>query len=164
LLTTTLTNNGNSNISISNVTFTGAGFSGSGVTSGMMLGPGQAAVLTVTFLPAASGLVNGNVAIASSATGSPTNVSLSGTGASVGAHSVALSWDASVSSGVVGYFVYRGNVSGGPYTKLNPAADASLNFTDPSVTSGQTYFYVVTAVDGNNDESGLSSEVSAQIP
>jgi hypothetical protein len=164
LLTTTLINNGNSNISISNVTFTGAGFSGSGVSSGMMLGPGQAAVLTVTFLPAASGLVNGNVAIASSATGSPTNVSLSGTGASVGAHSVALSWDASVSSGVVGYFVYRGNVSGGPYTKLNPAADASLNFTDPSVTSGQTYFYVVTAVDGSNDESGLSSEVSAQIP
>jgi uncharacterized protein (DUF58 family) len=164
LLTTTLINNGNSNISISNVTFSGAGFSGIGVTSGMMLGPGQAAVLTVTFLPAASGVVNGNVAIASNATGSPTNVSLSGTGASVGAHSVALSWDASVSSGVVGYFVYRGNVSGGPYTRLNLSADASLDFTDPSVTSGQTYFYVVTAVDGNNDESGLSSEVSAQIP
>lgn len=82
----------------------------------------------------------------------------------MGAHSVALSWDASVSSGVVGYFVYRGNVSGGPYTRLNLSADASLNFTDPSVTSGQTYFYVVTAVDGNNYESGLSSEVSAQIP
>lgn len=164
IMSTTLTNNGNTTINISSVTVTGAGFSGSGVTSGLMLTPNQSALLTVTFAPTTAGSVNGNVAIASNATGSPTNVSLTGTGVSVGSHSVALTWDASVSSGVTGYFVYRGNVTGGPYTKQNLAADPNLAFTDPTVTSGQTYFYVVTAVDGSGVESSFSPEASALIP
>ena len=163
-LTTTLKNNGNSNVTISSVTFTGAGFSGSGVSSGLILTPNQTAVLTVTFAPATVGPVSGNVSISSNATGSPTTVSLTGTGVSASSHSVALAWDASASTGVVGYFVYRGTVSGGPYTKQNLSADTILAFTDSGLISGQTYFYVVTAVDGSNVESGFSSQVSAAIP
>ncbi len=163
-LTTTLKNNGNSNVTISSVIFTGAGFSGSGVTSGLILTPNQTAVLTVTFAPTTAGTVNGNVAIGSNATGSPTNVTLTGTGVSLSPHSVALSWNASASSGVAGYFVYRGTVTGGPYTKQNSSADTSLAFTDSAVASGQTFFYVVTAVDASNVESGFSNEVSAVIP
>jgi fibronectin type 3 domain-containing protein len=64
----------------------------------------------------------------------------------------------------VGYFVYRGTISGGPYTKVNSSADASLTFTDSGLSSGTTYFYVVTAVDGSNVESAFSNEVSAAIP
>jgi hypothetical protein len=163
-LTTTLTNTGNSNVTISSVTVTGAGFSAGGVSSGLTLTPNQNAVLTVTFAPTTSGSVNGSVAIASNATGSPTTVSLTGTGVSQSSHSVGLSWDASTSTGVIGYFVYRGAVSGGPYTKQNSSADANLAYTDSAIASGQTYFYVVTAVDSSNVESAYSNEVSAVIP
>jgi hypothetical protein len=163
-LTTTLKNNGNSSITISSVTVTGAGFSGSGVASGLMLTPNQTAVLTVTFAPTTAGTVNGNVSIASNATGSPTPVSLTGTGISVSPHTVGLSWAASTSSGIVGYFVYRGTVSGGPYTKQNSLADTILSYTDSALTSGHAYFYVVTAVDSSNVESGFSNQVSAVIP
>jgi hypothetical protein len=32
------------------------------------------------------------------------------------------------------------------------------------VTAGQTYFFVVTAVDSSNNESAFSTEVSALVP
>jgi len=76
---------------------------------------------------------------------------------------VALSWDASTSQ-VVGYNVYRGIASGGPYTKLNPSVDASTAYTDNSAQSGQTYYYVTTAVDASNVESAYSNQVTASIP
>jgi fibronectin type 3 domain-containing protein len=60
--------------------------------------------------------------------------------------------------------VYRGPVSGGPYTKLNSSAVNAETFTDLSVTAGQAYFYVVTAVDASGTESIFSSEVSGTIP
>lgn len=78
-------------------------------------------------------------------------------------HSVSLSWTASTST-VVGYNVYRGTQSNGPYTKLNPAPVPVVSFTDNTVTAGQIYYYVTTAVDGNNNESGYSNQVSATIP
>jgi fibronectin type 3 domain-containing protein len=120
--------------------------------------------MTATFAPTAGGAVSGSISIASNATGSPTTVSLTGTGVAISPHTVGLSWNASATSGVNGYFVYRGIVSGGPYSKQNSTADASLSFTDSGLISGQTYFYVVTAVDASNVESGFSSEVSAAIP
>jgi len=76
---------------------------------------------------------------------------------------VVLNWQAS-DSPVVGYFVYRGIISGGPYPKLNSSPASVVSYTDSSVASGQTYFYVVTSVDSNNIESTYSNEVSAAIP
>jgi bacillopeptidase F len=64
----------------------------------------------------------------------------------------------------VGYNVYRGGVSGGPYTKINSAADAGTVFTDGTVQSGQSYYYTVTAVDSSGMESAHSNEVQAVIP
>jgi fibronectin type 3 domain-containing protein len=65
---------------------------------------------------------------------------------------------------VVGYNVYRGTQSGGPYTKLNSSPVSATTCTDSSVKAGQTYFYVVTAADSSNVESAYSNEVSASIP
>jgi fibronectin type 3 domain-containing protein len=65
---------------------------------------------------------------------------------------------------VSGYNVYRGTVSGGPYTKVNAALTTLLTYTDSTVVSGQTYFFVTTAVDGSGNESVFSNEVSAVIP
>ena len=62
-----------------------------------------------------------------------------------------------------GYKVYRSQISGGPYTLISGTIPLLL-FTDNSVLSGQTYFYVVTTIDINGLESGVSAEASAQIP
>jgi hypothetical protein len=79
------------------------------------------------------------------------------------AHSATLSWTASTST-VSGYNVYRGTVSGGPYTLVNSSLVSQQTFTDSVVQSGQTYFYVTTAVDGSGNESVYSNEVQAAIP
>jgi len=64
----------------------------------------------------------------------------------------------------VGYNVYRGSQSGGPYTKINSALDASTIYTDSSVQAGQTYYYVTTAVDSNGVESAYSNQIQAPVP
>jgi fibronectin type 3 domain-containing protein len=64
----------------------------------------------------------------------------------------------------VGYNIYRGAVSGGPYSMINTSLDASTAFTDNNVTAGQTYHYVVTAVDASSNESGYSNQTTAVIP
>jgi hypothetical protein len=163
-LTSTLTNTGNENVTVSGLTITGAGFSASGVSNGTILTPGQTATLTVTFDPTTAGAVSGaSASIASNATGSPTTVALSGTGQAV-AHSVLLQWDGSVTAGVNGYNVYRATSSGGySTTPLNPTPVSTTTFTDSTVTDGQSYFYVVTAVDAG-EASSDSNEVSVSIP
>jgi hypothetical protein len=79
-------------------------------------------------------------------------------------HSAALNWTASISTDVVGYNVYRGTVSGGPYTKLTSSPEALTNYTDNTVVAGQTYYYVATAVDNTSSESVYSNEAQAVIP
>jgi fibronectin type 3 domain-containing protein len=97
--------------------------------------------------------------IADNATGSPQSVALSGTGI----HDVVLSWSAS-SSSVTGYNVYRGTKSGGESaTPLNSSPVTGSTFTDTSVAAGQTYYYVVTAVDGSTQSSD-SNQASATVP
>ena len=82
----------------------------------------------------------------------------------VSAHDVTLNWNASISSGVAGYNVYRGSVSGGPYAKMNSSAVTVTSYNDNAVQPGQTYFYVVTSISLNNVESSFSNEVMAPIP
>lgn len=79
-------------------------------------------------------------------------------------HRVALVWNASTSPDVIGYNIYRGNRSGGPYSKINPVPNASTVYTDTSVTDGNTYYYVTTSVNSDNQESGYSNQSQATIP
>jgi hypothetical protein len=78
-------------------------------------------------------------------------------------HSVSLTWVASSSSNVSYYNVYRGTVSGGPYTLIK-AGVTSTAYTDTNVQSGVTYFYVTTAVNSSGAQSSYSGEVQAIIP
>ncbi|MGA8981526.1 MAG: choice-of-anchor D domain-containing protein, partial [Candidatus Acidiferrales bacterium] len=163
-LTAVLTNNGNANVTISSAGATGAGFSTSGVSSGEVLAPNQSVTVTVTFAPGTAGTVSGSVSIASDATNSPATISLSGTGVSTTPPTVLLTWTASTST-VSGYNVYRGTTPNGPYsTKLNTSLVTTEQYTDSTVVSGQTYYYVVTAVDSNNVESVDSNQATAVIP
>jgi fibronectin type 3 domain-containing protein len=87
-----------------------------------------------------------------------------GQSALVSGHDVTLNWNASISSGVAGYNVYRGTVSGGPYFRLNSSVVTATTFNDNAVQTGQTYFYVVTSISLNNVESSFSNEVMAPVP
>jgi Abnormal spindle-like microcephaly-assoc'd, ASPM-SPD-2-Hydin len=158
-----LTNTGNVNLEISSVSASGIGFAAGG-GSGVTLTPDQSVTVTVTFDPRASGPVTGGLNIASNATNSP-NIHLSGAGVTESSvkHSVDLNWNPSASA-VIGYFVYRGTISGGPYAKLNPSVDSVPSYTDGTVAGGTTYYYVVTSVDSSNVESAYSNQVSVTIP
>jgi len=101
--------------------------------------------------------------VVSNTAGSTTSTAVALTVNAATPHSVTLSWDASTST-VVGYNVYRGTTSGGPYTQINPSLVAVLNYTDSTVQSSTTYYYVTTAVDSGANESLHSNEASAPIP
>ena len=159
----TLTNAGSSSVTISNVTVAGAGFGASGVSSGLILSSGQSAALSATFDPASGGSATGSITVTSNATNSPMVIALSGTGVAPTTYSVLLNWAASASS-VTGYNVYSSTVSGGPYAKLTPAPVGATDYTDDSVQQGNTYYYVVTAVNSQNQESAYSTQVSANVP
>ena len=159
-----LTNNGNSNVTLSNFSISGQGFSATGAQAGLIIAAGQTATLSVTFTPASAPTVSGSVTVTSNATNSPLTISLSGTGVQAVSHSVTLSWDASTSSTVVGYNVYRSTVSGGPYTLLTSSPIAATTYTDMTVQAGVTYYYVVTAVDASGNESAYSNEASVTVP
>src|SRR6202158_5197990 len=152
-----ITNTGNSNVSVSQITLTGAGYTMTGGGAPVTLTPSQMITLFVQFGPNVAGTVNGNISIVSNATGSPATVSLTGTGVAPVQHSAALTWSAS-SSPVAGYNVYRSTVSGGPYAKINTSLLAALTYTDSTVRSGTTYYYVATAVDSNGIESVFSNK------
>jgi hypothetical protein len=159
----TITNTGNANVTISQITLGGSGFTMTGGSAPVTLSPSQNLTLTVQFSPTIAGAVNGSISIVSNATGSPVTIPVSGMGVAPVQHSVALTWTASTST-VAGYNVYRSTVSGSGYTKINSSLVVSANYTDSTVLSGTTYFYVTTAVDSSGTESAYSNEVSAAIP
>jgi hypothetical protein len=162
-LKSVLTNTGNTNVTISNVTVAGTGLSASGVPIGLVLQPNQTASLTVTYAPTVNGsLAGASVTISSNA--SPVTIGVTGTGAQ---HSVALSWLPSTSTGITGYYVYRSTTSGTGFGRLNsgqPLSASATQFGDGSVQAGQTYYYVVTAVNSSNVESADSNQTVATIP
>jgi cellulose 1,4-beta-cellobiosidase len=75
-------------------------------------------------------------------------------------HLVTLAWDAS--QGATAYNVYRGTVHGGPYSQVDKAVP-STTYADTQITHSQTFYYVVTAVNGNK-ESAYSNEAVAAVP
>src|SRR5712671_3229907 len=156
----TLMNAGNANVTLSSVVVAGTGFNVTGAGANTVLTPGQTAALNVTFTPTAAGTAAGSIAIGSSA--GAVSIALAGSGGQLSPHTVALNWDPSTST-VVGYYVYRA-LPNGTFAKINPAPAVLTAYTDANIQSGQTYTYVVTAIDANNTESDYSDPVLAVIP
>lgn len=155
-------------VTISSGNWNGDGFSISGITFPVTLMAGQSASFTVTFAPQASGSASGSISFLSNAANSPTAESFMGTGTQASGpspeHSVSLSWSPSPST-VIGYNVYRGTASGGPYpTKLTPSPQPATSLIDTTVNAGNTYYYVATSVDQNHVESIYSNQLTAAVP
>jgi hypothetical protein len=161
-----LTNAGNSKLSLTRPAITGAGFGLTGGLSGLTLEPGQSDSVEIVFEPTAKGSVSGKISILAGST--TTSVALSGAGIAAEPpsplHTVLITWVASSSPGVVGYYVERGTTSGGPYEILNSSKDTETSYVDSTIQNGKDYFYVVVSVNNGEHESKPSEEVSVTIP
>ena len=161
--TVTLSNTGSAALSITSLALSGTNASDfdESDTCGSSLAAGANCTIAVWFMPSVAGPEAASLSIADNSSGSPQTVGLSG----AGTHDVILTWTASTTSGVVGYDVYRGTTSGGPYpTQLNSTPINGTTYTDETVQAGQTYYYVVTAVASDGIKSAYSNQVSATVP
>ncbi len=83
--------------------------------------------------------------------------------------SVEFSWSPNPESFVTGYNIYYGTSQGGPYSFVvnagNPApVDGLIHGTVSGLTNGNTYYFVATAYDADENESVPSAEVSYTCP
>jgi pectate lyase len=84
-----------------------------------------------------------------------------GLGASAGNAIVSIDWANNSEEDLAGYNIYHSTTHGSGYVKLNSTLLTSSDYTDNTVTNNINYYYVVTAVDTNSNESDYSSEVLA---
>lgn len=152
---------GSSGVTISSASWDGSGFSLGGISFPVTIPSGQSVPFTITFAPQVAGAVSGTVSFVSNASNSPTTGTLAGNGLQ-SQHHVGLSWTPDAGT-VQGYYVYRGTQTGGPYAKISSLQNGTT-YVDSGVVSGQTYYYVVTALGNGPVESAYSNEAVAIIP
>ena len=79
-------------------------------------------------------------------------------------HSITVAWTFTQGAdAAIGFNVYRGTTTGGPYVALNttPLPLTTLTYSDAAGVAGTKYFYVITSIDAQGFESGYSTEASA---
>jgi hypothetical protein len=82
-----------------------------------------------------------------------------------GDEAVYLSWYPNGELDIDGYRVYRNNQFSGVYTRIGwVPANRRAEFTDLEVTNGRTYWYAVSAVDLEGNESDFSPEEVFDTP
>ncbi|MDR3676720.1 MAG: choice-of-anchor D domain-containing protein [Acidobacteriota bacterium] len=163
----TLSNTGTAILNITSIGFTGtnsADFS-QNTTCGTTLAASTTCTIAVTFTPAASGSRSGTLVVtdnSNNVAGSTQSTTLTGTSV----HDVILAWTASTTSGILGYYIYRGTSAGAESTTpLNTTPVSAITYVDTNVTAGTKYYYVVTAVASNGTtQSAASNEASATVP
>ncbi len=148
-------------VTISSASLNNSEFSLTGISFPLTIAAGQSVAATLTFAPQSAGNASAVLTFTSNAANAPTE-SMSGDGISQ-TYSVSLSW-ADSGSGIAGYNVFRGTVPGGPYSQINSSLDPTPAYTDSSVVAGQTYYYVVTAVNESGVQSSYSNQTEAVIP
>jgi len=162
--TGTLTASG-TNVTITGATSSNARFVLSGVPT--TITAGHSLSFTLTYTPLAAGADSTNLTFTSNAQVATTLDTGTGTGVTPPAHSVLLTWNASTSSNISTYNVYRAVYGGscGGFSKIASTSYTVTTYTDSAVTDGKNYCYATTAVDSSNAESGYSNVVSnVQIP
>jgi fibronectin type 3 domain-containing protein len=103
-----------------------------------------------------------SIEVSATPTGPPPPAAPTGLTATAGKKRVSLKWTQSTSSGVTQNRVYRSTTSGGGYS-LRASITAGTSFNDTGLTSGVTYYYVATAVNGSTGkESAYSNQGSAR--
>ncbi len=81
--------------------------------------------------------------------------------ATAGNDLVSLDWNDNSEGDLAGYDVYRSGYSGGGYSQINGSLVVDSDYVDNNVDNFEDYYYVVKAVDANDNESGFSNEEKA---
>jgi hypothetical protein len=120
----------------------------------------------------AAGTYNGVITVtATGASNSPRTIPVTltlstagtGTGTSSGSGSATLTWNANSDTDLAGYKVYRATASGAYGAPVATVAKTATSYVASGLTTGTTYFFVVTAYDTAGNESPFSNEVSKSI-
>lgn len=151
-------------VTISSATISGEEFQLGGLSLPLTIPPGQSVPFTVRFVPHGSESSSAVLSFASDAENAADEHASTVRMLPPVKHEVQLSWKASTSKHIVGYNIYRGAQSGGPYRKINGALDPNTKFTDPKVAAGDKYYYVATAVNSSKQESVYSKQIQVVIP
>src|SRR4029077_1120318 len=177
--TVSLTNGTGSSVTVTQAVASGSGFSVSGLTLPVTLAAGQSTSFSVTFAPAASGSVTGNVAITSTATNSLLNVPMAGVGVTRG---VVGTNPASIDFGAVqlGANLTKSETltnSGGSAVSISQATESGAGFSitgfnvPTTLSAGQSLTFNVTfapqasgAATGSIVISSNSSSPTVSIP
>ena len=79
-------------------------------------------------------------------------------------YAISLTWNDNTEDDLDSYNVYRSQTQGSGYTKMNSMVVEESSYIDNALIDGQTYYYVVTAVDTSSNESYYSNEAFAETP
>lgn len=150
-------------VTVSAATLDSAEFLLSGLSLPLTVPAGQSARFTVTFAPQMSGSASGRIWFHSNGQDASLSEVLRGGGGGVTTqHRVTLDWRSRATK-LAGYNVYRSEVSGRQYSRLNSVLDPDTTFADNTVESGRTYYYVITAISERGIESTPSNQVEVVI-
>jgi hypothetical protein len=156
---------GGANVIVSSATISGENFQLGGLSLPLTIPAGHSVPFTITFVPMEGRGSSAIVSFASDAKNSPAEQAVTVRRVDpIQQHKVQLSWKASTSKLILGYNVYRGTLSGGPYKKINAVLDPNTRFTDLTVAAGHKYYYVATAVNSKKRESAHSKQIRVAIP
>jgi Abnormal spindle-like microcephaly-assoc'd, ASPM-SPD-2-Hydin len=84
VLVDTLTNTGESNLTVTDAAVTGAGLSTTGLNLPLILAAGQSATFSLVFSPQSLGSVSGNLALTNDGSSAPLNIAITGTAVAAG--------------------------------------------------------------------------------
>ncbi|OGG43600.1 MAG: hypothetical protein A3F84_24070 [Candidatus Handelsmanbacteria bacterium RIFCSPLOWO2_12_FULL_64_10] len=178
--TFTVSNTGTEALTVSGITVSGSHASQFTVSpTTFTINAGAAAqTVTVAFAPTSSGAKSASLSVAHNAAGSPSSVSLSGTGvdttppaapsgltATAGNNQVSLSWTANAESDLSHYVVYRSTTSGfipAPADSVGRVNKPGTTFTNTGLSAG-TYHFKIAAVDSTGNKSSASAQASATL-
>ena len=130
----TVTNTGQSNLTISQVTVTGTGFSITGVVAPLTLTPGDSATLSVQFAPTTEGAVSGNVVFTTD--NGTVSLPISGTGVAAGdlsANPSSINFGSVVIGSAASQTVTLKN-NGGSNVTVTAAAATGAGFSESGLT------------------------------
>jgi hypothetical protein len=77
---------------------------------------------------------------------------------------VSLIWHSSPDADLKLYKIYRSETSGNYTTPIDSAFKPDTTFIDSTINLGKSYYYVVSALDTNKNESGFSNEDTVIVP
>jgi endonuclease I/fibronectin type 3 domain-containing protein len=76
---------------------------------------------------------------------------------------VDLNWPDNADADLVGYQVFRGRTSGGPYAPAHDGLLSASQYLDQNVFNGETYYYVVAAEDDASNRSAFGPQATASV-